>query len=426
MQTVVSCQNLADLSETITCINADADYPVSRLLDSAPSIKFRTNNVREAVNCIHGDFSRDWAGLFAAARNNFTQSAKWATGVFVNTDLMVDGDVTSGTYWTGATSVSGGYATVNTGDLDHLFGQTTATLDGAYLIRVNIQGFVNNSPSPKLRVGLSNSGFTAWKYAEIKPAVVADQYFYFLVDLDTADGDWDGTADAAYGAAAYLSIDATDDCEFEVWEARLYRCSQHNLESGLLPSVWPNMEAFQLGGLGLFSYDGAIPHDAFSTFFRLAYSLHETVAEVDENACWFVLIEDSANPDGYLEIGRLVVSAYWMPSRGPVLGQIDQAFIDFSKIQAGKGGGHQRRKAGSIQTLQFSLNSLRIYDTAGYWTRVRGGNVLTQDLVVIIWPDREIVGSDWFALYGRMDQSIKILFDGAGIYSMQLSFREKI
>lgn len=162
--------------------------------------------------------------------------------------------------------------------------------------------------------------------------------------------------------------------------------------------VWPNFEEFGTQAWGTFQWGGVLPQEVAEQITLSAYHLlPEQVVATHVR----IEISDDSNPDGYLQVGRLVAGPYYRPSRNMDWGW-SIGFEDPSEVSKSRGGQTWIDVAERFRVLRFSVANLsereafnNIFD---HLLRRKG---TTGDLLVI--PDS--TRPDQFhnlALYGRM------------------------
>lgn len=168
-------------------------------------------------------------------------------------------------------------------------------------------------------------------------------------------------------------------------------------DSGWL-DVWPNIEEFGTLPWGVFQWGGLLPEEVATEITLSAYHLLPAPAVARHLR---VEISDAANPDGYLQVGRLVAGPAYVPSRAMLYGW-SIGFEDPSVVSKSRGGQTWIDVQEKFRVLRFSLGNLNEDEVFGnifdHLLRRKG---ISGDILVIPQRDR----SDQYhnqAIYGRM------------------------
>lgn len=98
-----------------------------------------------------------------------------------------------------------------------------------------------------------------------------------------------------------------------------------------------------------------------------------------------IIISDSTNPAGYLELSRVVCGAYWTPSVNADFG-INIGYLDTSEQQRSESGNLITSNGTIHKTMDFNLSSIRETERNNMFSILRG-NGLRKPIFVSIFPN---------------------------------------
>jgi hypothetical protein len=96
---------------------------------------------------------------------------------------------------------------------------------------------------------------------------------------------------------------------------------------------------------------------------------------------WRVTIEDTGNPDGYVQFGRLFLAGEWQPRFNPTLGSTRISYEDPSVIETAIGGVEYYDRRPKHRVLQFNLD----------WMDTREGFTRAFDLQKLVGVTKEVL-----------------------------------
>ena len=105
---------------------------------------------------------------------------------------------------------------------------------------------------------------------------------------------------------------------------------------------------------------------------------------------WRVLIDDTSNADGYIQIGRLFISDAWSPSIGGAGMGASLVYEDASSPDRSLGGTKYFDKRESYRVYRFSLPALTKAEAFNYALEMQRISGLSGEVLVIPDPDDRI------------------------------------
>lgn len=136
-----------------------------------------------------------------------------------------------------------------------------------------------------------------------------------------------------------------------------------------------------------------------------------------------VTITDSANPQGYIELSRLVVGAYWSPTYNTSFG-IQLGFLDTSEQVRTESGNLITQNGTVHKTMTFDLSWLIEKERVKMLSILRG-NGLRKPLFVSVFPqDSSIEKEQNYQIYGKLNSLNDITHPIYTVYSTSISIEE--
>lgn len=115
-----------------------------------------------------------------------------------------------------------------------------------------------------------------------------------------------------------------------------------------------------------------------------------------------VIISDSTNPSGYIEIGRLVVGNHWAPTVGADVSGTTMTLVDTSQQFRTDGGDMYLTAKARYRKQVLSLPSLNTVDRAKMWN-ILWNNGAVKPLFISLYPNNSDSALEQaHMLYGRL------------------------
>ena len=118
-------------------------------------------------------------------------------------------------------------------------------------------------------------------------------------------------------------------------------------------------------------------------------------------------IVDTYNPDGYLEIGRIVAGAYFIPNNNA---ELDAKFdiIDTTKNERSEAGDLISDVGNKSKKIGFNLQHMTPSDRISI-TNILKGNGLTKPIFVSLYPDDvDAAQEQLYQVYGKLPQMFSV------------------
>jgi hypothetical protein len=131
----------------------------------------------------------------------------------------------------------------------------------------------------------------------------------------------------------------------------------------------------------------------------------------------------AGNPDGYIEISRIIAGAYWEPEKGASYGA-SVAFVDSTVGQRTSAGGLVTDRGTIHREMSFSLGAMSATDKAflNYMFRTIGKS---QPLFISLTPGVSNAENELFGqIYGKLEDGISVEFAFYRYYSAQIKIVE--
>lgn len=177
----------------------------------------------------------------------------------------------------------------------------------------------------------------------------------------------------------------------------------------LLACSGPDLGSWDwLGGLGVNSSAyGA--YSKSSVWFDSNYPIRRCVVEIN----------DASNPNGYVEVSRLVVGPYWEPKRNVQNGTLILELVDGSESERSDAGDLISTRSTMYERLALEIAYMEEVDRSGLLSLARKCGS-SKNVLVCVFPDNtnETVTSD-YTVYGKFN-SIPITQQYYGFYSVPL------
>lgn len=153
---------------------------------------------------------------------------------------------------------------------------------------------------------------------------------------------------------------------------------------------YKNPAGFSTIGVSSFAFGGG-------TYFSHFFTQQTTVRRMT------VTIVSSGNPDGYIEVSRLIVGKSWEPDYNPDFG-LTWEYDDASEVVRTDAGDQIVNRGAQSKALSFNLNHLS-FDDKRYFTEILKQNGSHEPVFASVLPDEtgELLQSG--QIYGRFDQS---------------------
>lgn len=136
-----------------------------------------------------------------------------------------------------------------------------------------------------------------------------------------------------------------------------------------------------------------------------------------------VIIADSSNPAGYLELSRIVCGAYWSPQINADFG-VTLGYLDTSEQQRSESGNLITSNGTIHKTMSFDLGSIVENDRNKMLSILRG-NGLRKPMFVSIFPeDTDVVKEQNYQIYAKMNNLSALTHQFYSLYSSSISLEE--
>jgi len=131
----------------------------------------------------------------------------------------------------------------------------------------------------------------------------------------------------------------------------------------------------------------------------------------------------AGNPDGYIEISRIIAGAYWEPEKGASYGA-SVAFVDSTIGQRTSAGGLITDRGTIHREMSFSLGAMNATDKANLNNLFRSiGN--SQPLFISLTPGESNTEGELFGqIYGKLEGGVSAEFAFYRYYSSQIKIME--
>lgn len=156
--------------------------------------------------------------------------------------------------------------------------------------------------------------------------------------------------------------------------------------------AWPIVKPFgslYWGAPGL--WDGKLsPEEAANISIPFVY-VHESMVVA---RYWRIEINDTSNPDGYIDITRLFICPGWQPARNMSYG-VELGIVDPSEVQISDGGAKYFRKKTKFRTARFKIDNITVDEALTRAFDMMRTQGITQQVFFIFDPE------DTFHLHRR-------------------------
>lgn len=136
-----------------------------------------------------------------------------------------------------------------------------------------------------------------------------------------------------------------------------------------------------------------------------------------------IIISDTSNPSGYIELSRVVCGKYWAPEFNTSFG-LSIGYVDTSE-QIRTESGNLITSNGTVhKTMNFELAWLTDTDRARMLSILRG-NGLRKPLFISLFPDDDDVTKEQnFQIYGKLSNLAQVTHPIYTIYSSSIDIQE--
>jgi hypothetical protein len=136
-----------------------------------------------------------------------------------------------------------------------------------------------------------------------------------------------------------------------------------------------------------------------------------------------VIISDTTNPAGYIELSRIVCGAYWSPSINASFG-VELGYLDTSEQRRTEAGNLITSNGTIHKTLTFNLDSITENDRPKMLSLIRG-NGLRKALFVSVFPlDDDVVKEQSYQIYAKFNNLSVLTHQFYSLYSSSLTLEE--
>lgn len=137
-----------------------------------------------------------------------------------------------------------------------------------------------------------------------------------------------------------------------------------------------------------------------------------------------IVITDTANTSGFIELSRLIIGNYWSPTYNTEYG-LSNSIKDLSAHQRTEAGEMISNRGIRYSGLSFNLNYMPPADRQTWYGILKNGG-LTNPLLISIFPDNS---ADWakerdYMVYGKLVQFSDIVHPIYNSYNTQVEIEE--
>lgn len=188
------------------------------------------------------------------------------------------------------------------------------------------------------------------------------------------------------------------------------------LDTGIIPSgaytptdLWGGWSNISTSGVNAYNYGGG-------TYAR-AWFTSTPCKKVE------IILADSTNPAGYIELSRIVCGSYWSPSVDVEFG-INLSYLDTSEQSRSESGNLITSNGTIHKTMDFNLGSIVETDRNKALSILRG-NGLRKPLFISVFPeDSDTVKEQNYQIYGKLNNLSSITHQFYALYSLPLTIQE--
>jgi hypothetical protein len=188
------------------------------------------------------------------------------------------------------------------------------------------------------------------------------------------------------------------------------------------PSPGPSLGQFQWGsplGDNFYARGGG-------SLFAYGYGSYHTVWIPEGRAVkkLEIAIDDTDNPDTFIEIGRLIVGPYWTPKHNFDFGH-SLEFTDTSKGGRTEAGDLRHERGPKFRRIDMSLSNMLAEDRAALMRLIRLKGA-TEPVFLSMFPENDdVLLEQSYQLWGKFaDGGGRIMNPRYDVYSTSLSFEE--
>lgn len=136
-----------------------------------------------------------------------------------------------------------------------------------------------------------------------------------------------------------------------------------------------------------------------------------------------ITFTSAGNPDGYIEVSRIISGVYWEPSKGASYGAAVR-FVDSTQSQRTSAGGLVTDRGTMHREMSFELGAMSATDRQNLNLLFRSVGQ-SQPIFVSLTPgDSNTEGELFGQIYGKLDQGIETQFAFYRYFSSQLRIIE--
>lgn len=136
-----------------------------------------------------------------------------------------------------------------------------------------------------------------------------------------------------------------------------------------------------------------------------------------------IIITDTTNSSGYIELSRIVCGNYWSPTFNTGYG-VGVGYDDTSEISRTESGNLITANGTVHKTLTFDMSWLTETDRVKMLSILRG-NGLRKPIFISIFPDDAVLTKEQnYQIYGKLNNLIQITHPMYSIYASSLDIKE--
>lgn len=185
--------------------------------------------------------------------------------------------------------------------------------------------------------------------------------------------------------------------------------------------IWPAVVPFGVGAWGEFNWGGRFGAEDVSTYG--AQAIH-TIPEAVRARYLAIDLDDTANPAGFLQAGRLVAGPAWQPSVNLQYGwSIEQ--VDESEIRRSRGGQAFVNARPRYRRIRFTIDHLEKDEMFGHAYELQRLKGKGGDIMVMADPD-DVTHAHRHTLYGALAETAPIINGQPGRYSRRFVVDELV
>lgn len=137
-----------------------------------------------------------------------------------------------------------------------------------------------------------------------------------------------------------------------------------------------------------------------------------------------VTITDTSNSAGYVQAGRMVVGAYWSPTRDAETDSLKLTCQDDTKLYRSEAGSQSADRGPMYKKLTFDLAAMTQTDRNTMW-RIAAGNGMSTPLYICMTPEStDSFEEQIYTVYGRISSSTALQYKWQHLSATQLQVEE--